>query len=82
MLPESNDTPYTQCEFEPWQLSGDAFVDEAKDILVNSGADLDFDGTTLVREMLDSPDALTWATAKRTRCPSTRATLCRTRSCG
>ena len=55
MLPESNDTPYTQCEFEPWQRSGDAFV-------VDSGVDLDFDnGTTLMREMFDSPDALTWA---------------------
>merc|ERR1712087_498419 len=51
---------YTQPEFEAWQRSGDKFVDEAKDFLVATAANLDFN-VSLSREMLDEPDALNWA---------------------
>ena len=51
---------YTQAEFEAWQLSGDAFVEEAKALLVEQAAALDFNNS-LSRAMLDSPEQLTWA---------------------
>merc|ERR1719464_906192 len=60
VIPDSEGTPYyTQSEFEKWQQSGDDFVSEAKDLLVEQSAALDLNNS-LSRAMLDE-GGLTWA---------------------
>jgi len=60
VIPDTDVPYYTQAEFAKWQESGDAYVDEAKNFLVDMSTQLSLNGT-LTREMLDDPDLLTWA---------------------
>merc|ERR1719283_84196 len=60
VIPDTDVPYYTQDEFAEWQESGDAYVDEAKNFLVDTATMLSLNGT-LTREMLDDPDMLTWA---------------------
>merc|ERR1712087_597897 len=61
-IPESDTPYYTQSEFAKWQQSDEAFVDEAKNFLVDTAQLLPELNNTLTLEMLNDVDALTWQT--------------------
>merc|ERR1719208_25807 len=59
VIPDSDVPYYTQAEFAKWQDSGDAYVDEAKNFLVDIATMVPDLNGTLTREMLDDTELLT-----------------------